>query len=178
MPLTLKKSYGKRTFGADTMNSLLTAKLIADAPVHTLEMQQRGGVKGSKFGDRLVHLGADHSVPPAMAINVGRGFPDRKVWAASSAQTRAMHSLLLVPDGSYESMQHGVKELSTRPGGPPRLLRLTTCLTIMTSIWPTSGRMPVCRTLCTAFGGSSKPWTLRCAAPRRVAVLKTRADPR
>jgi hypothetical protein len=91
-------------------------------------MQARGGVQGSIFGDRLVHLGADHSVPPAMAINVGPGFPDRKIWAASSAQTRAMHSLLLVPDGSYESIQHGVKELSTRLGGPPRLLRSCACL--------------------------------------------------
>ena len=114
----IKSSYGKRTFGEDTMNALLTEKLIADAPVHTLEMQARGGVKGSSLGDRLVHLGADHSVPPAMAISVGAGFPDRKVWAASSAQTRAMHSLLLVPDGSYESIQRGVKEVLTQHLNP------------------------------------------------------------
>ena len=119
--LSLKSSYGKRSFGANTMNGLLTEKLIADAPLHTLAMQARGGVKGSVFGDRLVHLGADHSVPPAMAVNVGPGFPDRKIWAASSSQTRAMHSLLLVPDGSYESIKEGVKDLKRRRGGPPRI---------------------------------------------------------
>ena len=117
----LKERYGTRTFGADTVNKLLTSKLIADAGVHTLEMQARGGVEGGQHGNRLVHLGADHNVPVAMAIKVGPGFPDRLIWAASSAETKAMHSLVMVPKGDYASIQAAVKDLATRPGGPPML---------------------------------------------------------
>jgi len=79
-------------------------------------------LRGAAECAACVHLGADHSEPAAKAINVGKGGPDRLIWAASSAQTKAMHAVLVVPDGTYASMQVGVKELRSRPGGPPRLL--------------------------------------------------------
>ena len=118
----LKELYGSALCTAGTFNKLSSKRLRAEADLHTLDMQARGGVKGSTFGDRLVHLGADHSEPAAKAINVGAAAPDRLIWAASSAQTKAMHSILLVPNGEYASMQAGVKELRGRPGGPPRLM--------------------------------------------------------
>jgi hypothetical protein len=113
--------FGSNMLSSDQIGRVLCGKLSADAPVHTLEMQARGGVAGSLHGDRLLHLGADHNVPVARSVNVGAGFKDRQLWVAASAQTKAVHSALLVPNGKYESIQAGVKELKDRPGGPPRL---------------------------------------------------------
>ena len=114
-------AYGSHTVGADSVAKLLSAKLIDDAPVHTLAMQARGGVPGCEYSDRLLHLGADHSQPAAKAINVGQDFPNRMLWAASWAQTKAVHSVLLVPSTDYKSLQAGLQDLKARPGGPPRL---------------------------------------------------------
>lgn len=117
----LKERFGSTLCSAGTFNKLSAKRLHAEADLHTLDMQARGGVQRSTFGDRLVHLGCDHSEPAAKAIKFGKA-PNRLIWAASSAQTKAMHSVLLVPNGEYASMQTGVKELRNRPGGPPRLL--------------------------------------------------------
>ena len=112
-----RRSFGSRICGADTVNELLAAKLVREAPVHTLEMQARGGVNG----ERLLQLGADHSVPAATAIAVGAGFPDRMVWAGASAETKAIHTVVLVPNSAYDSIKPAVCALKQRPGGPPRL---------------------------------------------------------
>ena len=112
--------YGSRICGSDTVQGVLARKLIRDAPIRTLEMQQRGGVAGSQHGDRLLQLGADHSVPAARAITMP-GFPDRQIWAATSAQTKAVHSVVLVPNTEYASIRDAICELRDRPGGPPRL---------------------------------------------------------
>ena len=82
--------YGSRVCGADTLNELISASIIADAPIHTLEMQARGGVAG----ERLLHLGADHSVPVGKAIKVGKGHPGRAALQRCGAQDiRCTHIL-------------------------------------------------------------------------------------
>jgi hypothetical protein len=108
-------AYGSRLCGADSLNKLLMKKLKAEADLHTLRMQQRS--RGKDKGAKLRHQSFDHCDSIAMSINVGGGFPDRKLGGFTSAETRCVNSIFVVPNGSYEAMQPAVKELGQRPGG-------------------------------------------------------------
>ena len=109
--------FGQGCAEKSTITEKIMDKLCGDAPLHTLDMQARGGVGGK----RLLHLAADHCQPPAKSVKLDCKAENRTMWMASSAETKSVHSLCIVPNETYDSIQTAVRDLNKRPGGPPRI---------------------------------------------------------
>lgn len=112
-PTEPERGYERNICSTANLDTRLAAKLDRDARVRTLEMQQRGKPAGA---DRLQHLSFDHNVPIAKALKLGA--PNRQAWLATSADTRAVHSVVIVPSTAYANIEPAVKELGTRDAKP------------------------------------------------------------
>ena len=114
----LSRDYGLCCASAASISKVLTAKMFRDADWRTLVMQQRGQVGGQQ----LHHQSLDHCDSLGTCIGVGAGYPDRKVLAVTSATTRSVLSIGVVPDKKYASASPLLRELGSRfPGGTAKI---------------------------------------------------------
>ena len=114
----LSRDYGLCCASTASISKVLTAKMFHDADWRTLVMQQRG-----KVGGQPLHLQSlDHCNSLGTCIRVGAGYPDRKVLAVTSATTRSVLSIGVVPDKKYASASPLLRELGSRfPGGTAKI---------------------------------------------------------
>ena len=111
---TMASAFGSRVCGPDSMHSLLVRKLSTDAGPHTLAMQQRVGLP--EHQSKLRHQSLDHCDALGKCIKVG-GHPDRQVVGFTSAETRGVHAIAVVPNTQFSSMKNMTEELNVRKGG-------------------------------------------------------------
>ena len=119
----MARAFGCTMPGYDALNNGMKRKLNKERDRHCLEMQQRAVHPVTKA--RLKHQGLDDCEALGPTIKVGGGYPERRVMAATTAETRTVHGLYLLPDGSYTSKQAAIVALGQGADGKPRGALLT-----------------------------------------------------
>jgi len=93
---TMRKQLYGVAASESALGKQLEAKLVADAPVRTAELQSLEPPEGG-----LHHLGFDDNDVIAKACQVAGGFDSRKLVLARSAHTKLIYGAALLPDASW-----------------------------------------------------------------------------